>query len=392
MTATNTPYLEEQHLHIGNEGGYVMYNCGALIASSRGTILHICEARKNSTLDTGQIDLVLRRSFDQGQTFDKSRVIAHEEGWVCGNMAPVVDQSTGVIWLLFTKNRMDGDEQAIIEGTAPCSRSVWITHSEDDGASWSPPQEITDSVKLPNWTWYATGPGHGIQLKSGRLVIACNHVVMENGRAHIPDQENVLSDPYHSHVIYSDDHGSSWQIGGSTDEGQNECTVLEADDGQLYLNCRNKNMLADGGNYRGIAWSRDQGESFSPIVHDAALPEPICEASVLRFTNRHDHDRNRVLFSNPAGLADGKTKTPKAIGQQDRRELTIRMSYDECRTWPVSKVLYSGRAGYSDLCITDDMTILCCYLNGVARTMERVTLARFNLEWLTDGADHVSNG
>ncbi len=370
------PFFEQQDLFIAGEGGYVGYRIPALAVSASGTILAFCEARKYSGRDTDQIDLFVRRSADNGQTFDGIRVVATAEDWVCGNPAPVVDRETGVIWLLFCKNRIDGDEGVICEGKAP--RTVWVTHSADDGETWAEPREITDNVKRANWSWYATGPGHGIQLRNGRLVIPCDHIVL---------QDCNRQDPYFSHIIYSDDHGKTWRIGGSADEGTNESTVVETMDGWLYFNCRNKyrladshqfsNQEADSGNFRAVAWSVDGGESFAPIVHDAALPEPICQGSVVRFTNNRQHDRNRILFSNPGTRAG-------------RHTLTVRLSYDECRTWPVAKALYEGPAAYSDLCIAPDMTICCFYERGDERPYERITLARFNLAWLTGGADLIS--
>jgi len=300
--------IQQQDLFIGGEGGYTRYRIPALAVTGQGTILAFCEARKFTGKDSDQIDLSLRRSFDNGQTFEQVQTIATEDGWVCGNPAPVVDRDTGRIWLPFCKNLRDGDETMICQGKAP--RTVWITYSDDDGASWAEPREITQSVKLTEWSWYATGPCHGIQLHNGRLVIPCDHIVL---------RDRNRQDPYHSHIIYSDDHGETWQIGGIVDEGTNESTVLETVDGWLYLNCRNKHRLAEGGNHRAIGWSRDEGESFAPVVHDAALLEPVCQASVCRLSTVARHDRNRVLFSNPAS--------------RERERMTVRLSYDECRTW-----------------------------------------------------------
>jgi sialidase-1 len=306
---------------------------------------------------------------DCGRAFEPVQCVATQEDWVCGNPAPVVDRETGRIWLPFCKNRKDGDETLICEGKAP--REVWLTVSDDDGATWAEPWEITADAKLPEWSWYATGPCHGIQLQSerrgrrGRLVVPCDHIVLKDYHR---------GDPYHSHVITSDDHGLTWHIGGIADEGTNESTVLETVDGRLYLNCRNKRARPNGGNHRAVAWSRDGGESFSPIVHDAALPEPICQASVCRLSTEAEQGQNRVLFSNPASFT--------------RDHLTVRLSTDECRTWPVSRVLHAGPAAYSDLCVAPEGSICCLYERGEEHPYERITLARFNLAWLTalDGA------
>ena len=356
--------FEQQALYISGKGGYVRYRIPALAVTVKGTILAFCEARKFTGRDTDQIDMFLRRSFDNGRTFEDAQLVTTEEGWVCGNPAPVVDRSTGTIWLLLCKNLKDGDETMICEGKAP--RTVWVTHSDDDGETWAEPHEITARVKSPEWSWYATGPCHGIQLRSGRLLIPCDHIVLVDRNR---------QDPYHSHVLYSDDHGQTWQIGGLADEGTNESTVVETVDGWLYLNCRNKYRPAGGGNYRAITWSEDGGESFTPIVHDAALLEPICQASVCRFTEAEHHDRNRVFFANPAS--------------RTRDHLTVRLSYDECRTWPVARLLHEGPAAYSDLCVAPDMSICCLYERGAKGPYETVSLARFNLEWLTDGADRL---
>lgn len=357
-------HFEQQDLFVSGEGGYARYRIPALAVTTQGTLLAFCEARKYTGNDSDQIDLFLRRSFDNGRTFEAVQVVATQEEWVCGNPAPVVDRDTGRIWLPFCKNRSDGDETMICEGKAP--RQVWMTYSDDDGATWVEPWEITNQVKLPTWSWYATGPCHGIQLQSGRLLVPCDHIVFEH---------YTRQDPYHSHVIYSDDHGETWLIGGSADEGTNESAALETADGRLYLNCRNKRPLAAGGNYRAIAWSRDQGESFASIVHDAALLEPICQASVCRFTLGSGPGQNRVLFSNPSS--------------RTRDHLTVQLSYDECRTWPVQRLLHAGPAAYSDLCIAQDRSVCCLYERGQEGPYERITLARFNLEWLSAGADSL---
>ena len=363
MTRKHASMLFQQtDLFISGEDGYHTYRIPALIVSKKGTILAFCEGRKYGRGDAGKIDLVLKRSFDGGKTWGDMQLITSDGDMTCGNPCPVVDQSNGTIWLPFCKNLGEGHEGLIVEGKAP--RTVWITKSTDDGATWAEPKEITQDVKDPSWTWYATGPCHGIQLKNGRLVIPCDHMV----GTYFDRQK----DPYHSHVIYSDDHGASWRIGGIMDDGTNECAVVQTVDGALYINCRNYK----GAKRRAYAWSQDNGDTFSKFGWEDTLIEPICQASLVRFTDEERHDKNRVLFSNPAST--------------EREKLTVRVSYDECKTWPVSKMLYEGPSAYSDLTIAPDMTICCLYERGAEHPYEKLTFAQCNIEWLTaDGADHL---
>jgi sialidase-1 len=358
-----TGHREQIDLFVSGRGGYHTYRIPALEVTAAGTILAFCEGRKFSAADSGQIDLLLRRSRDGGRTWCEPQVVATEPDMTCGNPCPVLDRTTGTVWLPFCKNRADGPERLICEGKAP--RTVWLTKSTDDGVTWAPPWEITAAVKRPDWTWYATGPGHGVQLRSGRLVVPCDHMPAQNYRH---------SDPFRSHLICSDDHGATWRLGAVTaDADTNECAVLETAGGALYLNCRNR--LGPRG--RAVCWSRDGGDSVSAFAWDDVLLEPICQASLTRCTHAAEHGRSRVLFANPASF--------------ERARLTLRLSYDECRTWPFSRVLHRGPAAYSDLCMTPDQHIGCLYEAGESGSYpyEYIVFARVDLEWLTAGADRL---
>ena len=346
---------KETKLFVSDKDGYHTYRIPAIIVSGKGTLLAFCEGRKNSSSDSGDIDIVLKRSFDNGKTWEQQQLVADYGIDTVGNPAPVVDKDTGGIWLLLTKNFANKPESMIIAEKAP--RTVWVTYSEDDGKTWAETKEITEDVKKPEWTWYATGPCHGIQLKSGRLVIPCDHVSGTN--------RNYAESAF-SHVIYSDDHGRSWKIGGISQPGRNESVAVQTVDGALYLNCRNY----VGAKRRAYELSYDNGKTFSKSGWDETLIEPICQASMIRFTDEVSHDKNRVLFSNPASV--------------NRERMTVRISYDECKTWDKSKVLYAGPSAYSDLCIATDMSVCCLYECGESKPYETITFAQFDLEWLEE--------
>ncbi|MEO8620764.1 MAG: sialidase family protein [bacterium] len=339
-------------VYIAGTGNYSSYRIPSVIATPKGTLLAFAEGRRNGAGDAGDIDLLLRRSNDGGATWSPIAVIGDDGPNTVGNPCPVIDTRTGTIWLLSTRNLGTDREKDIIAGTSRASRTVWVMHSDDDGITWSVPAEITASVKRADWTWYATGPGIGIQTKSGRLVIPANHIEAGINR---------------SHLFFSDDGGKSWTLGASADAGTNESQVVELADGRLMLNMRNHPPKPE--NRRMIATSDDGGRTLSAAHADRALIEPPAQGSILRLTSAATGDRNRMLFANPAS-----TK---------RERMTVRLSYDEGNTWPVSRILHEGPAAYSSLVALPNNSIGLLFERGATSPYERITFARFTLQWLT---------
>ncbi len=353
-------------VYVSGQEGYHTYRIPALLVTGKGTVLAFCEGRKGGRGDSGNIDLLVKRSTDGGQTWSQAAVVRDDGPNTCGNPCPVLDRETGTIWLLTTWNLGSDHERRIIDQTSTDTRRIFIARSTDDGRTWSPFKEITGDVKRPDWTWYATGPCTGIQLQrgphKGRLVIPCDHIEADTKR-------------YYSHVIYSDDHGRTWRLGGSTPTDQvNECQVVELADGRLMLNMRNYDRRQK---HRAVSISEDGGMTWGPVQHDPVLIEPICQASFIRYTCADDEGKNRLLFSNPAHT-------------DQRVNMTLRVSYDEGQTWPVGKSLHSGPSAYSDLAVLPDGTIGCLYERGTAHPYEQIVLARCRLDWLTDGRDRLS--
>jgi len=369
LTSPEQPHNTD--VFISGQEGYHTYRIPALLTTKKGSLLAFCEGRKTGRSDSGNIDLLVKRSVDNGKTWSRRQVVWDDKKNTCGNPCPVVDQQTGTIWLLMTWNRGDDREGAIKKNTSRDTRRVWVSQSNNDGLRWSKPIEITATAKRPEWRWYATGPGVGIQLQKGpwkgRMVIPCDHSIVS---ADDPDG-------YNSHVIISDDHGKTWYIGGVISPKVNECQVVELDNGTLMINMRNYDRSKTT---RAIATSTDGGITFSKVSHDPALVEPICQASFLRYTLRSKHGRNRLLFSNPAHAKRG-----------DRRDMTVRLSYDEGRSWPVSKLLYAGPSAYSCLTILPDGNIACLYEAGQKSPYEKIIFTSFTLDRLTGGQENTGN-
>ena len=362
MKSATVPELTQEDLFTSGEGGYHTYRIPALAVAADGTVLAFCEGRMESPRDDAEIQIVLRRSGDNGATWQPMQVVASEVGHTVGNPCVVVDRDTGSVWLAFSK---DNDQ-------------VYVTESSDNGASWSKPVEITQHVKRPDWLRYGPGPGHGIQMKSGRILIPCWHTTAF--------QRHVRG---YSHAFYSDDHGESWQLGGDVAEGTNECEIVELSDGSLYITVRNGRPAPRGPGeepvYPGLikrlsARSNDGGLTWSGLSEVDELADPVCQASIVRYPEGASHEVPPILFSNPAST--------------NRDNLSVRVSYDDCLTWPVSRTLNPGPSGYSDLAVLKDQTIGCLYAWGSSvyrlehdqRWIEHVSFARFNIEWATHGS------
>ena len=299
-------------------------------------------------------DVLSPKSTDNGKTWSALQVVWDDGANVCGNPAPVVDRETGAIFLLMTRNLGSDREPQIINQTSTDTRRIFITQSTGDGLTWSTPAEITKDVKQENWTWYATGPCQGIQIVhgsyKGRLVIPCDHIEADSNK-------------YFSHIIYSDDHGKTWKLGGTTPVDQvNECTVAEIADGKLYLNMRNYDRNQKN---RKTAVSSDGGITWTNFQSDETLIEPICQAAMFRYSFGSGK-KSKLLFSNPA--------------HTDKRcNMTLRLSYDDGASWSKSMVLHAGPAAYSEIVRLSNGDIGCYYEAGYESPYEGIVFEKVKI-------------
>ena len=385
--------LEKINLFETGKDDYALYRIPGLVVTTKGTVLAYCEARRTGKSDWDTIDLMLRRSTDGGKTWSPRVKIADVPGPKTKNpvaLAQMLAKSDDVTYnnpVAFA-NR-DGSVQFLF-----CLEycRCFSMHSDDDGVTWTKPVEITatfDKFK-PEYDWkvLATGPGHGIQMKNGRLVVPVWLSTGTGGHAHRPSVTT---------TIFSDDNGKSWQRGEiavpNTGEwiNPNETVVVQLADSRVMLNVRSESKA----HRRLVTISPDGATNWSKPRFDDALLEPICMASIIRLSEKPDSDKNRIVFANPHNLvrADGKEEAGKS---RDRKNVSIKLSEDEAQTWRYDKVLESGNSAYSDLAVLPDGTMLCFYERGRQSKENKkptsysyLTLARFNLEWLSDGKDKV---
>jgi len=367
-TPASNAEVHRSSVFVAGQQGYHTYRIPSLLVTPRGTLLAFCEGRRSGRGDAGNIDLLVKRSTDLGQTWSPQQVIWDDGLNTCGNPCPVVDRSTGTIWLLLTHNLGSDSESAIRHRTSQGTRTVWVASSTDDGLTWSAPREITRQTKSPDWNWYATGPGVGIQVEhgphAGRLVIPCDYstLVTEPGK---DKPRDVLG----SHVIWSDDHGQTWTRGDVLQPGMNECQVVELarSPGELCLNMRSYRKQG----CRARAFSRDGGQTWSAIEDVPTLVEPVCQASIVRLSWPGKDSPGRLLFSNPAN-------------SKSRVRMTVRQSLDDGKTWSEGRVLHAGPAAYSCLAVLPDGRIACLYEQGRKSAYEQIVCDTFPADRLGD--------
>jgi len=330
---------------ISGQDGYHTYRIPAMVVTNTGTVLAFCEGRKSNAGDVGDIDLLLKRSEDDGRNWSKQMVV-HEEGGnapvTIGNPCPIVEDESDRIHLLFTRN----------------NKRLFYTKSVDDGLTWASPKEFTSILKGFDYPLVriATGPVHGIQMRNGRLIAP----VWVCDRERKDRDENPANNRYQSGIIYSDDQGETWMTGALVRPDLprlNECTLVEKIDNSLLLN-----MRAYRAGYRAVVTSTDGGATWLKPVLDKNLPGPTCQGSMIRL------DEQAILFLNPAS--------------EERENLTLRMSTDEGQNWAYARVVNQSLAAYSDLAVTKNSEILCLFENGTEKYHEKISLVKVSRNWL----------
>ncbi len=323
------------------DGGVHTYRIPALIETRKGKLLAVCDARHDSSHDMpARISLVLRTSEDRGRSWSGMVTLRKVPEGGVGDASLLLDRRTGRIWCFHSY----GPPAIGWETAQPGARTGSTTfqfhamHSDNEGASWSEPVDLTPQVKDPEWQAIFATSGTHIQTSTGRYLVPMV----------VRDAQGVVS----SRNACSDDAGRTWKIGAAIGPGTDESKCVELDGGVIMQNMRN-------GPTRAIALSHDGGITFGPVTHNAALIDPVCNAAITRY-------RNLLIFTNAASSR--------------RENLTLKVSANQGNTWIVGKVLHPGPAAYSTLLVLRDHSIAVLYENGETSAYSQITFERFSLD------------
>lgn len=346
-------FAREVPVFISGTEGYSSFRIPAIIRLPGNELLAFCEGRTSNAADFGNIDIVMKRSKDKGKSWSALTVIVDHGTLQAGNPAPVVDlldpaYPAGRIFLFYNTGNDHESEIAKGKGIRECH---YIT-STDGGRSWSAPVNITAQVHHPkqpgidpayhfndDWRTYANTPGHALQISEGkykgRLYIAANHSAGE------PKHD---ATHYFAHGYFSDDHGKTFRLSEMVDmPGSNESTAAFLSDGKLIMNSRNQTGAPKT---RIVSLSKDGGATWDTAYFDQGLPDPVCQGSLLNIGNRNG--RQVLAFCNPADTLK-------------RHKLTLRISFDEGRSWQKNILISEAPAAYSDIVMTASRRIGILY-------------------------------
>lgn len=348
----------------GNESIYHSFRIPSIVKTKNGTLIAFAEGRRWSPSDWGDINVVFKRSTNNGVTWSALGEVAAAGNGTWGNPTAVYDWhhgTNGRVWLFMSWN--DGTKAAWSDIQAWGDRRVFSAYSDDHGATWSTPQDMSATLLPPSYTWDAMGPGIGIQTvvnTPGRLII-----------------------PAYGRNIYSDYHGLTWHyqlIPGGTDEG----TIVERMDGTLLRNDRPGTTLWNAAKRRRKSIGTIAG-GFAAWTVDNALNDPKCEGSMIRYNTDTPH---RIIFLNP-------NTTDK------RCNMTVRISYDDGATWAKSRQIYNwntcdyaaitvAKGGYSSMIKTADYCVAALIeinedVHASSTSNKSIEFHKFNLPWILNG-------
>jgi len=332
--------------------GSPYYRIPALAVSTRGTILVAFDARPTLADLPSSIRIVLRRSGDGGKTFGGQIIVrAGDADHGYGDPSFVVDRRTGRIFLFYAAGMRQGftGSHTGTDVNDPDILQTDYSYSDDDGISWRS-RRITPMLKMPEWGGLFAASGAGIQIVAGPYAgrLVQQYTVRYNGKNWAAS-------------AFSDDDGTTWHMGHLIGPGADENKSVELPDGKLMLNIRAKP-------YRKVAYSSDGGDTWYGLHDDTNLIDPGNNGSIIRYAQSGPGRDKKLslLFSNTESASD-------------RRDLTVKLSCDNGRSWPVRRTVEPGASAYSSLADLGGGKFALLYERG---DYTHITLAIFDSTWL----------
>jgi len=354
---------ESTLLFAPGDGGSKFYRIPALVTAADGSIVAVADKRIETMRDLpGKIDIVARRSTDGGRTWSPAYdIVRHRDDYGYGDAALVVDRTTGDLLCIFASGK------GMWKTTPDDPIDINVARSRDHGATWSAPERITAQLwgtasnhpVSKGWYGAFAASGRALQLRDGTLLFA------------IAARTGEKFPPLSNYVCVSNDGGRRWQLlPVPVDCRGDEAKLVELSDGRWLMSIRNP----DGGR-RKFAVSADRGVTWSAPQRWEEMPSPGCNGDIIRYTSRADgFERDRLLHCIP-------------LDSVGRRNVSVLMSYDEGKSWPVCKSVWSGDSGYASLTVLPDGAIGLLTEVGNGKEGFGIYFTRLTPEWLTDGED-----
>lgn len=346
--------LERTLVWTPGEQGAASYRIPAIVRMDDGSLVVSIDRRKNSDYDLPEdIDVEVKISHDEGKTWSEPITVARgtaAHGY--GDAAMVSDGKT--IHMVMVA----GSGLWAYPSSAQKAMEMYYTQSTDGGRSWTPVREITSEVytdRYPNGGFF--GSGNGLITSRGRIAfVAAMRVDPRWGG----QMDNVM--------VYSDDQGKSWKASPVARANGDESKIVELSSGELLISSRNR---AGGANDRTFVVSADHGQTWSTPGTWRELRGNACNASLTRYSTTREGKAHNVLLHT-------------LLHSAKRERLTLFLSDDDGRSWPVSRVICEGEAAYSELVVFPDGSIgIISEEND--RPAYDIYFTRVSLEWLMKG-------
>ena len=344
VAATEPPVFQDL-FNTSMSDGVECYRIPAIVTAPNGDVIAAIDERVPNCGDlkwSKDINIIIRRSTDNGKTWsDIETVVDFPYGQSASDPSMIVDETTNEIFLFYNFMNLDTEKDIYY---------LHVVKSSDNGKTWSQPQDITSQITKPEWQkdFKFITSGRGIQTRSGKLLHTM--VNLNSGL----------------HVFGSDDHGKTWYFIDTPIQPADESKIIELVDGTWMINAR-----VNGAGIRYVHTSTDKGKTWT-TREEPELIDPGCNASIIRYTSKEDgYDKNRLLFSN-------------AKSKKGRVNMTVRISYDEGKTWSEGKTIYEGSSAYSDMTVLDNGDIGLFFEQD---EHSKNPFVSFSLDWLTDGKD-----